>query len=131
MDFPATLDAVRRMCLQYPGAIKKLVEEKANGAGIIAMLNKEFAGFIPINPKSSKEARASAVSPAFESGNVYIPHPSSQSWVAAYVQEVTTFPAAADDDQVDATSQALDELILHAGPPAVVGWINHQPSQWI
>ena len=88
MDCPATVRAVRQMSSQWPGAVAKLIED-------------------PVNPLGGKVARAAAVSPLIEAGNVYLPHPHSAPWVAAFLEECAAFPNAAHDDQVDAMTQAL------------------------
>ena len=71
--------------------------------------------YMRINPDGSKTARAHAVTPLFEAGNVYIPHPQSCEWVKDYEAELLQFPAAAHDDQVDATTQALRRMIRKPG----------------
>ena len=55
--------------------------DKANGTAVIATLKHEIQGLIAVNPEGGKEARASAVSPQIESGNVYLPHPSIAPWI--------------------------------------------------
>ena len=55
-------------------------------------------------------ARASAVSPQVEAGNVYLPHPAIAPWVEGLMEECAGFPYAAHDDQVDAMTQALNRL---------------------
>jgi predicted phage terminase large subunit-like protein len=87
-----------------------LVEEKANGAAIIETLHDLIPGLKPITPHESKEARASAVSPEVESGNVYLPLPAEFPWVADFISEVRAFPTGAHDDQVDGMTQALNVL---------------------
>ena len=87
-----------------------LVEEKANGAAIIETLHDRIPGLKPITPHESKEARASAVSPEVESGNVYLPLPAEFPWVADFISEVRAFPTGAHDDQVDGMTQALNHL---------------------
>ena len=52
-------------------------------------------------------ARAGAISPQVEGGNVYLPHPQIAPWVEGFIEECAAFPNAAHDDQVDATTQAL------------------------
>ena len=52
-------------------------------------------------------ARAAAVSPMIESGNVYLPHPQIAPWVTGFIEECAAFPNGAHDDQVDAATQAL------------------------
>jgi len=41
---------------------------------------------------------------------VWLPHPDIAPWVKDLVAELTTFPASANDDQVDALTQALRRL---------------------
>lgn len=92
----------------FKKSIPKLVEKKANGPAIISSLKNEISGIIPINPQGSKETRAEAISPEFQSGNVYIPNPKIQSWVYDYIDELASFPSGKHNDQVDTTSQALE-----------------------
>lgn len=112
MDFTKTLKAIRNLTRKYPIARLKLIEEKANGAAIISTLRQEISGIVPVNPKGSKEARASAVSPDIEAGNVYLPSPNIAAWINDFIEEWAAFPHGGNDDQVDATSQALDRLSL-------------------
>ena len=111
MGFTATVAAVRRMTDKWPGAIRKLVEDKANGPAVIDTLTGAISGLIAVEPDGSKIARCHAVSAFWEAGNVWIPHPDVFPWVADFVSEVTTFPAASNDDQVDAMTQALRDLL--------------------
>ena len=114
MDCPATVRAVRELSQKWPGAIAKLIEDKANGSAVIQMLSHEIAGMIPVNPQGGKIARAAAVSPLVEAGNVYLPHPDSAPWVRDFIEECVQFPNGAHDDQVDAMTQAL--LYCHMAP---------------
>lgn len=100
----------RTMMGKYPHLHAKWVEKKANGAAIISALKLEFSGIIAVNPQGSKEVRAEAVSPQFESGNVWLPDPSIAPWIGDYIEELVIFPNGAYDDQVDVTSQALMKL---------------------
>jgi predicted phage terminase large subunit-like protein len=110
MDLPKTLQAVRTLSNKWPRAELKLVEDKANGSAVIQMLGREISGLVPVEPEGGKIARAHAVSPQVESGNVYLPHPSHAAWVDSLIQECTEFPKGANDDQVDALTQALHRL---------------------
>jgi hypothetical protein len=76
----------------------------------IATLKHEIAGLIAVNPEGGKIARAAAVSPQIESGNVYLPHPAIAPWVEDLIEECAAFPYASHDDQVDALTQALNRL---------------------
>lgn len=91
---------------------ERLVEDKANGTAVIDVLRKEIPGLIPINPTESKQARARAVTPQVEAGNVLLPLPSDpgNEWVTDLLSELREFPTGAHDDQVDAMTQALMRL---------------------
>jgi predicted phage terminase large subunit-like protein len=111
LSFTKTLEAVTALARKWPNAIEKLVEDKANGTAVVDMLKRAMSGLIPVNPEGGKTARAYAVSPVWESGNVYIPSPDYESWSMDFEMELLQFPAAANDDQVDAMTQALNRLI--------------------
>jgi len=108
-DFVGSLKMIRNFVNKYPTAHRKLIEDKANGSAIISVLQSEFPGIIPIEPYGSKEARAYAVTPFVEAGNVYIPVPAMAPWVNDYVEEFASFPNGANDDQVDCTTQFLND----------------------
>lgn len=111
MDFVKTKAAFVSLAEKWPHAVRKLVEDKANGPAIISELRDKVAGIIPITPKESKEARAYAVSTLWEAHNVYIPDPQEAKWVGRdFIPELLSFPAGAHDDQVDAMTQALSDL---------------------
>lgn len=112
MDFPETLDAIRTVRRLYPDARSVLVEDKANGSAIIQTLQKEMF-CIPVNPLGGKEARVNAVSPAIESGHVYLPQ--GEEWLAEFVDQFTAFPAGKHDDMVDSATQALSYLLHSSG----------------
>jgi len=109
-DFVGSLTMMRNFIKKYPKAHRKLVEDKANGSAIISVLKSDFAGIVPINPKESKEARAHAITPFIESGNVYIPAPAIAPWIDDYVEEFASFPNGKHDDQVDCTTQVLNDI---------------------
>lgn len=114
-DFVKTREMFLLLAKKWPRATRKLVEDKANGSAIISELQKTVSGIIPITPKESKEARASAITPFFEAGNVYIPDPDRTPWVSAFEAELFNFPAGAHDDQVDSMTQALSYYRNKAG----------------
>lgn len=108
MNFPATLQAIKNMLAKHPGISAKYVEDKANGPAIIAMLNKDIGGFIAVQPEGGKVARVNAISPFIEAGNAFLPR--DASWVHDFIEECASFPKGKHDDQVDAMSQALNQL---------------------
>lgn len=111
LSFTASKAALLRMTTKWPDAHRKLVEDKANGPAVIDSLKSTVAGLIPVEPDGSKVARCHATSAYWEAGNVWLPHKDIAPWVEDYVSEITTFPAAANDDQVDATTQALRDIM--------------------
>ncbi len=107
VDFPDSVLAVQAMSAKHPGAVRKLIESKANGSAVVATLRGKVAGLIEVEPQGGKEARANAVTPFVEGGNVFLPHPDIASWVDSFIQECAAFPYGKNDDVVDAMSQAL------------------------
>lgn len=107
MSFTKTVDSVLALHTDWPRARAILIEDKANGPAVIDTLKSKVPGIIPSEPDGSKLARAHAVTSYWEAGNVWLPHPDLFPWVKALVDEITRFPAAANDDQVDAMTQAL------------------------
>ena len=113
LSFTETVKAFTAMCARWPQARRKLIEDKANGTAVISSLKSEIPGLKPINPTDSKYGRATAVSPMIESGNVFLPSAEVALFDAEeLITEAASFPNAAHDDQVDATSQALAEMFL-------------------
>lgn len=94
----------------FEGVHERFVEDKANGPAIIDSLRDRVPGLIPVNPQGSKEARARAVTPEIESGNVYLPLESEAPWVRDLIAEARSFPSGKHDDMVDSLSQALSKL---------------------
>lgn len=116
MDFTATCVALEQLAARWPQARAKVIEDKANGPAIISMLRKKVSGVIAYTPKDSKEARASAIAPYVEAGDVLLPAAKLAAWVGAFVDETAAFPNGANDDQVDAMSQALHRLLAKGRP---------------
>ncbi|HDM8407398.1 TPA: phage terminase large subunit [Yersinia enterocolitica] len=110
MSFTATLKAVKKMADEFPKALRKLVEDKANGPAVIDSLKSIVAGLVPVEPDGSKVARAHAITAVWESGNVFLPHKDIAPWIVETVAEITTFPVGANDDVVDAMTQGLRDL---------------------
>jgi len=106
-----TIKAVDSMSKHWPKATVKLIEEAANGPAVIEVMQKKISGIIPVPPQGSKEARAEAVSPLVEAGNVWVPHPSICGWTDDFIDECAAFPNGAYKDQVDAMTQALMRIM--------------------
>jgi predicted phage terminase large subunit-like protein len=118
LDFPATCLAVQAMKAKWPQIGAILVEDKANGPAVISQLRKTVPGLIPVTPVDSKLARAHAVSPFAQAGNIHLPAPELAAWIGDWLEEVTSFPRAAHDDRVDAMTQALHRLYIEGATDA-------------
>ena len=113
MDFPTTLKAILMVRGLYPKAYTILIEDKANGSAIIQTLQNKIPGVIGVNPQGGKSARVNAVSPAIESGHVYLPE--GAPWLEDYLRQWSEFPAGKHDDMVDASTQCLHRMIYSSG----------------
>lgn len=130
-DFTRTCTDVEAF---HPELRKVLVEDKANGPAVLNKLQRKRRGLVPFDPSEhgSKSARLHAVAPTFQSSNVWLPRPlvpfrtdppipegrpvARAEWVRDYVEELTTFPNATHDDQVDMTTQALLDMEKRGKP---------------
>ncbi|MEI6805579.1 MAG: phage terminase large subunit [Myxococcaceae bacterium] len=110
MSFSATIRAIEAMSMKWPQAHAKLVEAKANGPGVVDVLKDKISGLVLIEPQGGKEARANAIEPLWEAGNVFLPEPDKAPWIHDFVEELVNFGSSLHDDQVDAMSQALMRL---------------------
>ena len=107
-NFVSTLRTIRVICSENPKLRRKLLERKANGKATYDMLNSEIGGFLLFDPKGdSKETRIKAVTPYFESGNVYFPDESICPNIEDFITQLLRFPNYAHDDFVDTISQYL------------------------
>ena len=99
-----------------PAAI--LVERTGNGAALIEELRNRYRT-IPIVPDGSKLDRFRRVCRLIYSGKVLLKK--DASWREEFLDELTHFPVAPTDDQMDAATQALAWLSENPGlakPPA-------------
>lgn len=109
LDFAPTRAAIKSCHALFPQCNAILIEDKANGPAIVSELQKEVPGVIPVSPDGGKMSRAQAMAPLWEAGSVELPDPQifSAPWMEAYLHNICSFPKAAHDDDMDATSQAL------------------------
>lgn len=116
MTFTQTCEMIKIVSATYPLARKKLVENKANGEACIDMLNNEIGGLKAFDPgKTDKVGRAQAVTPYFESGNVYLPCQEIDQTIDEMVEEIVQFPNGSHDDEVDAMTQYLNDYSYKGG----------------
>jgi predicted phage terminase large subunit-like protein len=112
MSFTETVEIIKQVTANYPDARRIYIEKRANGGAVIETLNREIGGIIAVNPKESKVARAEAVSVYFESGNIYLPSEKIDRNIEDYINEFLRFPNSDFDDEVDSTTQYLNEVRL-------------------
>lgn len=105
MEYPELKRAARSLAERWmPNEVA--IEDKGSGISLIQDLRSETRlPVIAVEPEGDKVLRASAESPAIEAGRVFLPE--SASWLIDYESEIGQFPLAANDDQMDSTSQAL------------------------
>lgn len=131
LGFSATITALRALHNKYPNAVAILIEDKANGSAVIETLKKDIAGIIAINPEGGKVARAFAIQPEHEAGNLYLPDPSiaAGAGIEDYLSEVTGFPNPAfHDDEVDATTQVVNWFKNRASSMGVFDYYKHMAT---
>lgn len=105
MDYPTVKRAVQSKAQQYSADVV-LIEDKGSGQSLIQELREtSLTPIVAVTPVADKVTRMLTVSAIFESGLVSIPE--TAPWLLEYEIELTTFPLAPHDDQVDSTSQFL------------------------
>ena len=83
-----------------------IVEDKASGQSLIQEIQRDTRiPVLPVKVDRDKVARAYAATPMIEAGKVYLPE--SAPWLFDYIEELSAFPNAEHDDQMDSTTQAL------------------------
>jgi predicted phage terminase large subunit-like protein len=109
LSYLKTREAVGVFTGLFPQYHELLIEDKANGTAILNSLSGVVRSMIAISPKESKIARLVSCEPQIEAGDVFLPNPDFNTWVKNdFIPEVTAFPKAENDDQVDAMSQYLN-----------------------
>ena len=83
-----------------------IVEDKASGQSLIQEIQRNTRiPILPVKVDRDKVARAYATTPLIEAGKVFLPE--NAPWLFDYIEELSAFPNAEYDDQVDSTTQAL------------------------
>jgi predicted phage terminase large subunit-like protein len=108
LEFPALKREIEMLALRWKPDVV-LVEDKASGTSLLQELR--VGTRLPIQAikvDTDKTTRANAVTPLVESGRVYLPE--SAPWLADFLEEISSFPAAPHDDMVDALTQGLNHV---------------------
>lgn len=117
-EFPELKRAVRELAALWNADIV-LVEDKSSGTQLIQELRSDDFHQIQAAPvlDGDKELRLRAQTAKIEGGFVLFPE--SAPWLSSYLLELTTFPNAKNDDQVDSTVNALAWLTEQKFMPGV------------
>lgn len=84
-----------------------LIEDKGSGQSLIQVLRDEtLLPIVPIEPVNDKVSRMIGATGPIESGKIYLPH--TAEWLQSFEGELSIFPLAPHDDQVDSTSQFIN-----------------------
>lgn len=103
------------------------VEDKASGQSLIQELQRDTnIPVLPFKVDSDKVARAYAVTPLIEAGKVFLPE--SAPWLFDYIEELSAFPNAEYDDQVDSTTQALSFMRGKVEPEEAIIVLDTMPE---
>lgn len=107
-----------------------LVEDAGAGAALLPHLRaRHRLPVIPVSPRDGKLARAAAVTPVVEGGQVRLP--AQVSWKEDFLAELLAFPNGRHDDQVDAFVYLVCRLARHGDVLAPSEWHTlKQPSDW-
>lgn len=129
MGFAATTIAIRGVKALHPTAIAVLIEDKANGSAVIETLKQEISGVIPIEPEGGKVARAFAIQPEHEAGNLWLPDPSIDPTIESFVGTCADFPAVPNDDEVDSATQAINWYRNRTGQMGMFEYFRQQAAK--
>lgn len=98
---------------KYPGAVNIWFEQEpgSSGVDVARAIVRMLAGYTVRADKvtGDKSARAEPFASQAEGGNVKL---KKAKWNAEYIDELTSFPNAPHDDQVDASSGAFGKLAV-------------------
>lgn len=113
LDVVGTMAMIARMYKRH-ALSGTVIELAASGYAVYQMMQKKVPGLIGFKPDKSKEARASGIVPMVEAGNVYLP--ASATWLDAFINEFSLFPASKNDDMVDALTMAVNYMAQRSAP---------------
>ncbi|MBV8772233.1 MAG: phage terminase large subunit [Deltaproteobacteria bacterium] len=136
VEFPQLKRAIEMLATKWRPD-RTLIEDKASGQSLLQELktSSRLAVF-PIKVDSNKVSRAHAATPLVEAGKVFLPQ--GASWLREFIDELSSFPNAAHDDQTDAFSQAINFLRADGAEPGILQYYGklrerqeRENAQWL
>lgn len=121
VGFSESCELIKKWRKKWPRAYSVVIEDKANGSGIVDVLGKKLSGIIAVNPQGGKDARAQACEAFWAARNVWLPPvtPETAPYMVGVdgkdgmLEQLEEFPNAGYDDMVDQATQAM--LHLYGG----------------
>jgi len=129
LDLDATEDEIRRQHALFGPINAVLIEDKANGSAVIGHLKDHISGVIAVNPEGGKVARLVAVSPEFQAHDWVLDR--NAAWCDPFIEQLTMFPNAKNDDMVDACTQAGIWLQSNSSQLGLIDWLKTRGSDWL
>jgi len=122
LDFPNLKRAVIEKYRQYkPQSL--LVEDAGSGIALIQELKEHQIYCVkPIKPQGDKQTRLFAQQAIFESGRIKFLK--EGVWLPECIKELTSFPYAKHDDQVDALTQAMGFMRESLEEPGMLAYMR-------
>lgn len=122
MDLDSTENEIRH-CHQVFGPISAvLIEDAAAGPAVISHLKENIAGVISVTPAGGKMSRLMVATPEFMANDWFFER--GGAWTSKFVEELTLFPNARNDDLADALSQAAIWLQTNTRELGWIDWIK-------
>jgi predicted phage terminase large subunit-like protein len=127
---PAGVDTVIKQTADFDGEEIPQREEKepgSAGVAVIAQRAKLLKGhdYKGVMANGDKVTRSKPYRSQVEAGNVFLLRtgdPVRDTWIEVYITELTGFPTAKHDDQVDGSSCAYNQLLLEEPKYGAVTW---------
>jgi predicted phage terminase large subunit-like protein len=124
MEFPELKRRVRQLAALW-GASVVLVEDKSSGTQLIQELRADGFALVQAAPANNDDKIMRLHAQTAKIEGQFVLFPQKAPWLDAYLLELTAFPNAKHDDQVDSTVNALAWLTEEATKPGMnIYWLE-------
>ncbi len=104
LDVAATVAEITNQWKLHHYVWAVLVEDAANGAAVVQLLQANLSRIVAITPQGGKVSRMHAAAVGWQAGDWYVDR--NAGWAEPFIEQLLMFPNARHDDQVDMMSQA-------------------------